>query len=122
MKSKIISENDSIKIENWLIDSIGKVSNYELIYRATEHGDSLSVSLEKCKNIPNLNIPNNIYNCNSHTIEFGYNGNYEFCVGDKFLSSNSVTFTNNNIFNHNLELCNTSNVSLNELEVFKVVQ
>ena len=169
MKSKIISENDSIKIENWLIDSIGKVSNYELIYRATEHGDSLSVSLEKCKNIPNLiwimkdkknnifgcfnsiainkngsyskdskcflyslnknkkylpnlNIPNNIYNCNSHTIEFGYNGNYEFCVGDKFLSSNSVTFTNNNIFNHNLALCNTSKVSLNELEVFKVVQ
>ena len=72
---------------------------------------------------PNLNITNNIYNCGSHLIEFGNNGKYEFNVGDKFLSSNSVTFTNGEIFNHKLEMCNNNSpVSLVELEVYKVIQ
>ena len=167
IKSKIISVKDLDKIEKWINESIGKINNYELIYRATEHGDSNSVSFNKCKNIPNLlwimkdknnnifgcfnsiaiqknsayskdsncflyslnrnkkylpnlNIPNNIYHCNSHLIELGANAKWEFVVGDKFLSTNSVTFTNNSIFNHNLELCNTSPVSLDELEVFRI--
>ena len=72
---------------------------------------------------PNLNITNNIYNCSSHLIEFGNNGKYEFNVGDKFLSSNSVTFTKGEIFNHKLEICNNNSpVSLVELEVYKVIQ
>ena len=151
-------------------ESIGKVKNYELIYRASEDGDSNSVSFQKCKNIqnliwimkdknnnifgcfnsielnttgsyskdskcflysinknkkynPNLNISNNIYHCSSHLIEFGNNGNYEFSVGENFLSSSSVSLTNNSIFSHNLELCNkASSVSLEELEIFKVIQ
>jgi len=72
---------------------------------------------------PNLNIINNIYNCESHVIEFGNNSKFEFVVGDKFLSSNSVTFTNGEIFNHNLEICNYNTpVSLVELEVYKIIQ
>jgi len=72
---------------------------------------------------PNLNITNNIYNCNSHVIEFGNNSNYEFNIGDKFLSSNSVNFTNGKIFNHNLEICNYNTpVSILELEVYKIIQ
>ena len=165
IKSKIINNDDSYKIQNWLKESIGEVKNYELIYRASEDGDSNSVSFQKCKNIqnliwimkdknnnifgcfnsiainktnsyskdskcflyiinrnkkyiPNLNVENNIYHCSQHLIEFGNNAIFEFVVGDKFLSSSSVSFTNNNIFNLNLEL----SVSLEELEVFKVIQ
>ena len=72
---------------------------------------------------PNLNIIYNIYNCSSHVIEFGINDIFEFAAGEKFLSSNSVTFTNGEIFNHNLEICsyNTS-VSLVELEVYKIIK
>ena len=72
---------------------------------------------------PNLNISNNIYNCSSHVIEFGNNNKFEFNIGDKFLSSNSVNFTNGEIFNHKLEICNNNTpVSLVELEVYKVIQ
>ena len=160
---------DSYKIENWVKESVGNIKYYELIYRATQHGDSNSASFSKCKNIPNLlwimrdknnnifgcfhslginktntyikdskcflfsvnrnkkyypnlNINNNIYQCSSHVIEFGNNSVWEFNIGDKFLTSNTVFFGKGNIFNHNLEICNNSaNVYLSELEVFKVV-
>ena len=73
------------------------------------------------KYLPNLNVQNNLYHCSSHLIEFGCNGNWEFVVGEKFLSTKSITLANNNVFNHKLELCNSSPVSLIELEVFKVI-
>ena len=168
IKSKIISENDFSKIKKWVIDSIGNIKDFELIYRATEDGDSNNISFKKCKNIPNLvwimkdknnnifgcftsiginttnikykdlkcflysinknkkYLPNlsiqyNMYHCSSHLVELG-NSTWEFSVGDKFLSSNSVTFNKGNVFNHNLELSNNSPISLSELEVYKVIQ
>ena len=170
IESKIISIDESNKIKNWLIESIGYIKNYELIYRATESGDSNSNTFKICKNIPNLlwimkdknnnifgcfhslsintsnsytkdsklflysinknkkylpdlSVPNNIYNCSSHIVEFGNNNIYEFVIGEKFLSSSNITFKNGNIFNHNLEISNNlSSISLKELECFKVIQ
>ena len=67
--SKIInSGNDILKLEKWLIDSIGNIKSFELIYRATEHGNTNNVSFNKCKNIPNLiwimkDKNNNIFGC-----------------------------------------------------------
>lgn len=168
INTKIISENEIKQIQNWLIQSIGEFKNCNLIYKATEHGDSKDVLFSKCKNkknliwimkdknnnifgcfnsiaingnnsyskdskcflysinkkkkyLPNLNVQNNIYHCSSHIIEFGDSNKFEFVVGEKFLSKNSITFSNNNIFNHNCELCNNSAVSLVELEVFQVI-
>ena len=168
IQSKIVSSNDWNKIEKWLFESIGNIKKYELIYRTTEHGDSLSDSFSKCKNIPNLiwimkdknknifgcftsikitssrsqskdskcflysinknkkylpnlNLSTNMNNCSSHLVEFG-NGSWEFAVGDKFLSNNSVTFINGHLFNHNLEISNNKEISLLELEVYKVLQ
>ena len=167
--SKIVTQLDMIKIKNWLKESYGEIKQYELIYRATQHGDSNSISFGKCKNIPNLlwimkdKNSNNIFgcfnsiainsngnyskdikcflfsvnknrkyipnpnmnkilcHCSSHLIEFGDGSVYEFAVGDKFLSSNSVTFNNGSIFNHKNEICdNNDAVSLSELEVFKL--
>ena len=168
--SKIVTQIDMIKIKNWLKESYGEIKRYELIYRATQHGDSNSISFGKCKNIPNLlwimkdknsnnifgcfnslpiyttctysndskcflfsinknkkyipnhNISKNIYHCNQHLIEFGDGSAWEFNIGDKFLSSNSVTFQNGSVFNHKKEICdNNSNISLSELEVFKLI-
>ena len=80
IQSKIVSSNDLLKIEKWLTDSIGNVNNYELIYRATEHGDSNSISFSKCKNIPNLiwimkDKNNNIFGC-FNSISIGTSGSY----------------------------------------------
>ena len=168
--SKIVSKLDMGKIQNWLKGSIGKIKQYELIYRATQHGDSNAISFQRCKNIPNLlwimkarnnnnifgcfhsiatylnggyskdekcflfsvdknkkyvpnlNIQNNIGHFSSHVIEFWDTNVYEFQVGDKFLSSNSVTFGNGAIFNHNNEISdNNSSISLSELEVFRLI-
>ena len=52
----------------FLIESVPKIKNYELIYRATEHGDSNNASFSKCKTIPNLvwimkDRNNNIFGC-----------------------------------------------------------
>ena len=160
------------KIQNWLKESLGdvKIKRYELIYRATEHGDSINTSLQKCKNQSNLlwimknknngnvfgcfnSIPlstngtysqdmkcflfslnknkkykpnldiNNILNCSSHCIEFGYNSIFEFSVGDKFLSTASVGFANGQIFQHQLEISDfQSSISLSELEVFRLIE
>ena len=68
LKSKIISVNDYFKIDNWLKESIGNIKKYELIYRATEQGDSKAVSFKICKNVPNLlwimiDKNNNIFGC-----------------------------------------------------------
>ena len=40
--SKLVSNLDMNKIQDWLKESLGeaKIKRYELIYRATEHGDS----------------------------------------------------------------------------------
>ena len=54
IESKIISKNDFVKIDNWLKESFGVIKNYQLIYRATEHGDSNAISFQRCKNIANL--------------------------------------------------------------------
>ena len=73
---------------------------------------------------PNLQIQKNMYNCTSHLIEFGEEGKnvWEFNVGDKFLSINSVNFQNGAVFNHQNEISyNNINVSLSELEVFRVI-
>ena len=169
--SKILSKLDMVKIQNWLKDSIREINRYELIYRATVHGDSVGVSFQMCKNKPNLlwlmkdknnnifgcfhsipiysndsycydtkcflfsvnknkkynpnlQIQKNMYNCTSHLIEFGEEGKnvWEFNIGDKFLSTNSVYFQNGTIFNHQMEICdNNSYASLSELEVFRVI-
>ena len=68
INSKIVSKLDMEKIQNWLKDSVGKIKQYELIYRATEHGDSNAVSFQRCKNKPNLlwimkDKNNNIFGC-----------------------------------------------------------
>ena len=79
--SKIVSKLDMIKIQNWLKDSFGKIKKYELIYRATQHGDTNSVSYQKCKNIPNLlwimknKNNNNIFGC-FHSIPTYNNNSY----------------------------------------------
>ena len=171
INSKILSELDMNKIQNWLKESLGdvKIKRYELIYRATEHGDSINTSLQKCKNKSNLlwimknknnnnvfgcfnsipmstnntysqdmkcflfslnknkkykpNLDINIYNCSSHCIEFGYNSIFEFSVGDKFLSTASVSFANGQIFQHQLEISDfQSSLSLSELEVFRLIE
>ena len=167
--SKIVSKLDMVKIQNWLKDSIREIKRYELIYRATVHGDSNAVSFQRCKNNPNLlwlmkdknnnifgcfhsipiysngsycqdtkcflfsvnknkkynpnlQIQKNMYNCTSHLIEFGDGNVWELNIGDKFLSSNSVYFQNGTIFNHQNEICdNNLNISLSELEVFRVI-
>lgn len=79
-------------------------------------------SLNKNKRYkPNLDI--NIYNCSSHCIEFGYNNVFEFNVGNKFLSSTSVSFANGKIFQHQLEISDyQSSLSLSELEVFRIIE
>lgn len=43
--SKLVSNLDMNKIQDWLKESLGeaKIKRYELIYRATEHGDSDNV-------------------------------------------------------------------------------
>ena len=59
------------KIQDWLKESLGeaKIKRYELIYRATEHGDSNNVLFQKCKNQANLlwimknKNNNNIFGC-----------------------------------------------------------
>ena len=169
IQSKIISLNDLSKIDNWLETSIGNFTKYELIYRATEHGDSNSISFSKCKNIPNLllimkdnnnnifgsfcsiatntsctyskdtkcflfslnnnkkytpnlNVVQNIYHCSSHLVEFGYNGTYDFSVGDKFLTSKNVQTSKGTVFGGDLRFFDNSPVSLTELEAFKVIQ
>ena len=63
-----------------MIESIGKFKNCELIYRATEHGDSKDVSFNKCKNIPNLiwimkDKNNNIFGC-FNSIALNTNSSY----------------------------------------------
>ena len=74
------------------------------------------------KYLPNLNLNYTTNNCSSHLVELG-GGTWEFVVGNKFLSSNSVTFEKGNLFNHNLELSNnSSSISLQELEVYKIIQ
>ena len=80
-------------------------------------------SLNKNKKYsPNLQIQNNIYNCSSHVIEFGNDGVYELAIGEKFLSNNTVTFSNGSIFNHKNEISDyNSAISLSELEVFKII-
>ena len=159
------------KINNWLKESLGdeEIKKCELIYRATEHGDSNNISFQRCKNqpnllwimkdknnnnifgcfnsisistntlyskdnkcflfsltknkkyYPNLNIENNVYNCSSHIIEFGYNSIFEFNIGDKFLSNNKINFKDGPIFNHKNEISdNISSLSLSECEVFKI--
>ena len=166
--SKIISKKDYNLIQDWLKESIGEINNYQLIYRATEQGDSNSITFQICKynqNLlwimknknnsifgcfnsiqinsnnfyskdskcflfslsrkkkynPNLQIANNIYNCNSHLLEFGDGNVFELCVGDKFLSTNSVTFKNGPIFNHKNEISdNNTSIILSELEVFRI--
>ena len=73
---------------------------------------------------PNLQIQKNMYNCPSHLIEFGDGDRnvWEFNIGDKFLSANSVYFQNGTVFNHQKEICNNnSNAILSELEVFRVI-
>ena len=168
--SKIVSKFDMTKIQNWLKDSFKKINKYELIFRATQHGDSNSILFQKCKNnanllwimknksnnnilgcfnsiptnsdgsyskdmkcflfslnknkkySPNLQIQNNIYNCSSHVIEFGNGNVYELAIGEKFLSKNTVTFSNGSIFNHKNEISDyNSAISLSELEVFKII-
>ena len=52
--SKIVSKFDMTKIQNWLKDSFKKINKYELIFRATQHGDSNSILFQKCKNNANL--------------------------------------------------------------------
>ena len=53
LNSKIITSwNDILKLEKWLIENIGNIKSFELIYRATENGDTNNVSFNKCKNIP----------------------------------------------------------------------
>ena len=169
IESKIVSHFDMDKINNWLRESYGEVKKYELIYRASQNGDSNSISFNKCTNIPNLlwimkdknsnifgcfnsvpiyknnsyskdmkcflfsinknkkytpnpNIDKNIYHCSSHLIEFGNGQVWEFNIGDNFLKSNSVHFQNGSVFNHKNEICeNNGDISLSELEVFKLI-
>ena len=174
INSKIMTKLDMEKINNWLKESLGdkKIKKYELIYRATEHGDSNQISFQRCKNqpnllwimknknnnnnifgcfnsiptssdgnysqdnkwflfsltknkkyYPNLNIGNNIYNCSSHIIEFGNSSKFDFSIGDKFLSSNAVNFSDGQFFNHKNEISdNISSLSLSECEVFKIYE
>ena len=67
--SKIVTKFEMIKIQNWLNDSFKKINKYELIYRATQHGDSNSILFQKCKNNANLlwimknKSNNNIFGC-----------------------------------------------------------
>ena len=169
IESKIVSHFDMDKINNWLRESYGEVKKYELIYRASQNGDSNSISFNKCTNIPNLlwimkdknnnifgcfnsvpiyknnsyskdmkcflfsinknkkytpnpNIDKNIYHCSTHLIEFGNGQVWEFNIGDNFLKSNSVHFQNGSVFNHKNEICeNNGDISLSELEVFKLI-
>ena len=176
--SEIVTKSDIKKIHNWLKDIFGEKIQYELIYRATTHGDSNSIIFQRCKNIPNLlwimkDRDNNIFGCfhsipikinekycipiksndmyskdlkcflfslnknkkyspnpkvenilfhnSSHVIEFGCNNNFEFCIGNQFLSINSVYFSDGPIFNHKNELSgNKKALSLLDLEIFKL--
>ena len=73
---------------------------------------------------PNLQIQKNMHNCSSHLIEFGdVNKNiWEFNIGDKFLTENSVHFKNGTVLNHQNEISdNNTKVSLSELEIFRVI-
>ena len=158
IESRILSKEDSNKVEIWVKESVGNVQNYQLIHRATQNGDT-KASFNHCKNIPNLlwimkdknnNIfgcfhtlgvnsgnnnylkdkkcflfsvnknkkyyPNlnydNIYQCGSCILELGNNSGNEFSLHEKFLSTGNISFSNGNVFNHNLELCNNSSNSL----------
>ena len=67
--SKIVTNFDMIKIQKWLNDSFKIINKYELIYRATQHGDTKSILFQKCKNNANLlwimknKSNNNIFGC-----------------------------------------------------------
>ena len=71
------------KINNWLKESLGekKIKKCELIYRATEHGDSNKISFQRCKNQANLlwimknKNNNNIFGC-FNSISTSTNGSY----------------------------------------------
>jgi len=81
--SKLVSNLDMNKIQDWLKESLGeaKIKRYELIYRATEHGDSDNVLFQRCKNQANLlwimknKNNNNIFGC-FNSIPISTNGNY----------------------------------------------
>ena len=78
--SKIVSKLDMYKIQNWLKDSIREIKGYELIYRATVHGDSVGVSFQMRKNKANLlwlmkDKNNNIFGC-FHSIPIYSNDSY----------------------------------------------
>ena len=126
IKSKILSKIDFIKIQDWLKPNFDEIKNYELIYRATEHGDTNAVSFQKCKNIPNLlwimkDKNNNIFGC-FHSIAMNINGDYskDYKCFLFSLNKNKKYIPNLNIQN-NIYNCSSHVIEFGNNNVFEFV-